>query len=143
MVQFKSGDVERLVKWNAKLKTAENMRFDPQVDLEIISAYRNQRPSACNVIKSPIPLYRCYFIEDQTVATYMTHILKSEYKTFLHILKRYNYQPSIQLFVITDNEVILEEKVSGSILAHLLFRFHHRIAKKYISDELFMIGGNQ
>ena len=131
----------RLLEAGRKATLAEAMRFDPQVDLEIISAYVRRQPSQFSVLPSPIPLYRCYFTEDQTVATYMTHILKSEYKTFLHILKRYNYQPSIQLFVITDNEVILEEKISASILAHLLFRFHHRIAKKYITDELFMIGG--
>lgn len=142
MEQFKSNDVERLVKRNAKLRTAENMQFNPIADLEIISAYRNRRPATCNVIKSPIPLYRCYFIEDQTVATYMTHILKSEYNLFLRIAKKPAYHPVyVDLFVLSNSEVVLDKKIDASIFAHLLFRFHHRIVKKYITEEQFMIGG--
>ena len=133
---------DRFVRALKKAAMAESMRFEPQADLKIIEAYHHQRPAKVSVLPSPIPLYRCYFIEDQTIITYMTHLLKSEYEIFRHILKRPNFQPQVELFVITDNEVILEEKISGSILAHLLFRFHHRIAKNYISDELFLIGGN-
>jgi hypothetical protein len=132
---------DRFVKVLKKAAKAEAMRFEPQVDLKIIEAYQHQRPAKVSVLPSPIPLYRCYFIEDQTIVTYMTHLLKCEYEIFRNILRGHNFQPQVELFVITDNKVILEGKISGAILAHLLFRFHHRIAKNYISDELFLIGG--
>lgn len=130
-----------LVKRLEKARMAEDMQFNPKVDLDIIAAHRERRPATCNVMKSPIPLYRCYFIEDHTVATWMTHILEREYASILHIAKAPAFHPSVELFILSDNKVVLEKKIDAYILAHLLFRFHHRIAKKYISDELLMIGG--
>jgi len=139
MGPYKKDTTNRVLKSIKNAMTAESMRFDPYTDLEIIEAYQHRRPAKISVLPCPIPLYRCYFIEDQTVATYMSHLLRSEYDIFSRIVKgRHNFQPHIELFVITDNQVVLEEKICGSILAHLLFRFHHRIAKNYVSDERFL-----
>lgn len=126
-----------------KVTLVESLRFDPKVDIEIIGAYLNKRPSQFSVCPSPIPIYRCYFFENEIIVTYLTHLLRREYETFSHIVKASAiHNPHIDLFVITDNEVILKEKINGDILAHLLFRFHHRIAKKYITEEFFLAGGN-
>jgi len=122
-----------------KATVAESLWFDPRVDIEIMGAHWHKRPSKLSVRPSPIPLYRCYFIENEIVVTWLTHLLKSEYEIFSHIVKAETaHNPYIDLRVITDNEVVLAEKIDANILAHLLFRFHHRIAKKYISAEIFL-----
>jgi len=124
-----------------KLTIAESLRFEPKIDLEIISAYVNKRPSQFSVRPSPILLYRCYFIENEIIITYLTHLLKDEYEAFSDTLRLgAAHNPNIDLFVITDNKVVLQEKINSTILAHLLFRFHHRVSKKYVVEEFSLLG---
>ena len=124
-----------------KSSMTECMRFDPMVDLEIIAAFEKERPAKLKVRPTPVPLYRCYFIciADSTVITYLTHLLRGEYDMFLRIVGPPPTEvEGIQLFALNNNDVVLKQTINVRTLAHLLFRFNHRIAKNYISEERFL-----
>jgi len=133
------GMIDVLSKKNRENRIMEATQYDPYVDLEIIGAFSKQTPTKIKMIPTPVPLYRCYFIEDDVVVTYLTHLLAGEYKMFTHIVKNHTkYGSTIQMFVLTDNKVIESGLINVHTLAHLLFRFHNRIAKKYIEEERFL-----
>ncbi len=131
--------MDYLCELGRRARITEDMQFDPLVDLEIITAFEKDRPSKLKVKPAPVPLYRCYFIEDSTVFTYMTHLLRGEYDIFARIVgSPPTHTKSIQLITLTNNDVVLKQTIDASTLAHLLFRFNHRIAKKYIGEERFL-----
>ena len=117
----------------------EATQFDPYVDLEIIDAFNKQLSTKIQMIPTPMPLYRCYFSENDIIVTYLTHLLRGEYEIFQQITRHAaTLTNPIRMYVLTDNKVIQKGSIDVHNLAHLLFRFHHRIAKKYIGEEQFL-----
>ena len=130
-------ELEKILRERSReVQMTESMFFDPYVDIGIINAFKQDAPTKLAVKKTPIPIYRIYFIESQIVVTYMTHLLQGEYDVFLKII---NASPDpkgpVTIYSLIDDKVILQEFTNIHVLAHLLFRFHHRITKKYIGEE--------
>ncbi len=132
-------DIDKLQERGREARITESTQINPSVDIEILNAFERSRPSRLQVKKTPIPVYRCYFIDHDIVATYMSHLLTGEHEMLQEIVRKsLNLHPTIILYVLFENDVVLKEKISASVFAHLLFRFHHRIAKKYIEEERFL-----
>ena len=119
-----------------RAELAEKTVFDPQVDLDIIGAYKSGRRSKIAMRPTQPAVYRCYFFENDVMVTYLTHLLGPEYDMLMRIIKgRFNYKPTVHAFTLKDGHVLTEDDIAAGTLAHILFYFHHRVAKKYIVDD--------
>jgi len=120
-----------------KAELLERTIFDPLVDIDIIGAYKTGGRSKVTMRPTQPAMYRCYFFENKVMVTYLTHLLGLEHDMFMRIINgRFNDNPTISVFVLRDGRVLSENNIDAGTLAHVLFRFHHRIAKKYIVDEI-------
>ncbi len=114
-----------------KILDADAYNFDTGIDLAIINAHRAKMPFIGPVHPS-LPIYRCYFFEDQILVTCLHHITNKEYGILSAITESHGFKPYIKYYVLYENRVIAEGEINASVLAHILFHFHHRIGLKYL-----------
>ena len=127
------------IELHKKAVLLEQTVFDARVDLDIIGAYETDRAPKISVSPGSPATYRCHFIEHDVLVTYLTHMLAPEYEMLIRIIKgRFNFNPSIRVYALRDSRVESKNIIDAGTLAHILFRFHHRIAKKYIAEEVYI-----
>ena len=114
-----------------RLTEAEDYVFLRKIDHEIINAHR-QKMQFVGIRRIEMPLYRCYFFENQVEICNLSHLSPREYEMLKKILREPGFNPYIEYYILFENRVVGEGSVNAGVLVHTLFHLHHRIGSKFV-----------